>query len=286
MMNLGEAEGVRSEWVNQKRLADRWILAELNDTIDEVTRALEEYRMNEVAQTLYRFFWDNFCDWYIELTKAVVSSKEETAETRAARSRIVYILETSLRLLHPLMPYITEEIWQRLPHEGESIMVAAWPEADRSREDRQARDEMQTLISVITKVRNIRSEMNIPPQSRLRLHLGTTDEGARRLINENADQIKRLARVEEITILDALPEMKSAARDIAAGHRDRRAARRLDRFRERARANYQRDRAQRERGARPRVAARQPFFCRPGPAGSRGADPRSATRNSRARSKS
>jgi valyl-tRNA synthetase len=163
-------------------------LAELNETIDEVTRALEEYRLNEAAQTLYKFFWDNFCDWYIELTKSVVSSREDTAEVRAARSRIVYILETSLRLLHPLMPYITEEIWQRLPHRGESIMVAPWPEASASREDRKAREQMQVLIAVITK-----------------------------LINKNAGQIKRLARVEEITISEALPEMKSAARDIVAG---------------------------------------------------------------------
>jgi valyl-tRNA synthetase len=231
MMNLAGAEDVRAEWVESDALADRWILAELNDTIGEVTRALDEYRLNEAAQTLYRFFWDNFCDWYIELTKSVVSSREDTAEIKAARSRIVYILETSLRLLHPLMPYITEEIWQRLPHEGESIMVAPWPESSDSREDRKARDQMQTLIAVITKVRNIRSEMNIPPQSRLRLHVGTADTGVRELINDNADQIRRLARVEEIIISEALPEMKSAARDIVAGHRDRRAARRLDRFR-------------------------------------------------------
>ncbi|HEY7911571.1 MAG TPA: valine--tRNA ligase [Blastocatellia bacterium] len=217
MMNLAGAEEVRSEWVESDALADRWILAELNETIDEVTRALEEYRLNEAAQTLYKFFWDNFCDWYIELTKSVVSSREDTAEVRAARSRIVYILETSLRLLHPLMPYITEEIWQRLPHRGESIMVAPWPEASASREDRKAREQMQVLIAVITKVRNIRSEMNIPPQSRLRLHVGTSDAGARELINKNAGQIKRLARVEEITISEALPEMKSAARDIVAG---------------------------------------------------------------------
>jgi valyl-tRNA synthetase len=115
------------------------------------------------------------------------------------------------------MPYITEEIWQRLPHRGESIMVAPWPEADASREDIKARERMQTLIAVITKVRNIRSEMNIPPQSRLRLHVGTADTGVRDLINDNADQIKRLARVEEIIISEAVPEMKSAARDIVAG---------------------------------------------------------------------
>ncbi|HKG21041.1 MAG TPA: valine--tRNA ligase, partial [Blastocatellia bacterium] len=124
LMNLGEdLSKTEVKWVPSDRLADRWILAELNATIDQVTRALEEYKLNEVAQTLYHFFWDDFCDWYIELSKSLVSSPEDTEETRAARSRIVFVLETSLRLLHPLMPYLTEEIWQRLPHDGESLMI-------------------------------------------------------------------------------------------------------------------------------------------------------------------
>lgn len=217
MMNLGDQSSVEARWVPSDALADRWILAELNSTIAQVTEALEEYRLNEVAQTLYHFFWDEFCDWYIEFTKTLLLSKEETEEVRAARNRIVYVLETSLRLLHPLMPFITEEIWQQLPHEGESIMVARWPGAEAGREDQRARAEMETLIAVITKVRNIRSEMNIPVQSRVNLHVGTTDERTRALISENADQIKRLARVEEIQVADTLPTLESTARDIVAG---------------------------------------------------------------------
>ncbi|HST23472.1 MAG TPA: class I tRNA ligase family protein, partial [Blastocatellia bacterium] len=204
-------------WVPSDALADRWILAELNSTIKQVTEALEEYRLNEVAQTLYHFFWNEFCDWYIEFTKTLLLSKEETNEVRAARNRIAYVLETSLRLLHPLMPFITEELWQQLPHEGESIMVARWPEAEAGREDSRARAEMETLIAVITKVRNIRSEMNIPVQSRVKLHIGTADEGHRALLSANTEQIKRLARVEEIQIADTLPPLESAARDIVTG---------------------------------------------------------------------
>jgi valyl-tRNA synthetase len=128
LMNVGDEDGVEARWVPSDSLADRWILAELNSTIDEVTSALDEYRINEAAQTMYHFFWDSFCDWYIELTKSSVASREVTDEVRAARCRIVYVLETSLRLLHPLMPHITEEIWQQLPHEGKSIMVTAWPQ--------------------------------------------------------------------------------------------------------------------------------------------------------------
>jgi valyl-tRNA synthetase len=217
MMNLGDASRVEARWVPSDSLADRWILAELNSTIEQVTRALEDYRLNEAAQTLYHFFWDEFCDWYIELTKSLLSSREESEAALAARNRIVYLLETSLRLLHPLMPFITEEIWQQLPHQGDSIMTAQWPKAEAGREDQQAREQMETLIALITKVRNIRSEMNIPVQTRIKLHLGTTDNGVRALVNENADQIKRLTKVDDIFITDSLIELESAARDVVAG---------------------------------------------------------------------
>ena len=217
LMNLGDAEDIEARWVPSDALADRWILAELNSTIEQVTSALDEYRLNEVAQTLYHFFWDSFCDWYIELIKSLVASREVTDEVRAARCRIVYVLETSLRLLHPLMPFLTEEIWQQLPHKGDSIMLVSWPEADPARDDPKAHEQMETLISLITKVRNIRSDMNIPIQTRLKLCIGTTDEGTRELVHENSGQIKRLARAEEITIYDTLPELESARRDIVAG---------------------------------------------------------------------
>ncbi len=217
LMNLGDGAQVEARWEPSDALADRWILAELNATIQQVTEALADYRLNEAAQTLYHFFWDEFCDWYIEFSKTQFAAKEESAEVRAARNRIVYVLETSLRLLHPLMPFITEELWQRLPHQGESIMVAAWPEADPSREDRQAREQMETLIALITKVRNIRSVMNIPVSAWLTVHIATTDERVKALVTANADQLKRLARVEAIHISDSLPALDDAARDIVAG---------------------------------------------------------------------
>jgi valyl-tRNA synthetase len=217
LMNLGDAAQVEARWEPSTALADRWILAELNSTIQQVTEALADYRLNEAAQTLYHFFWDEFCDWYIELSKTQFAAKEETAEVRAARNRIVYVLETSLRLLHPLMPFITEELWQRLPHEGESIMVARWPQADASREDAAAREQMETLIALITKVRNIRSVMNIPVSAWLKVHLATSDERIHALVAANADQFKRLARIEQINVAAALPPLETAARDIVAG---------------------------------------------------------------------
>jgi valyl-tRNA synthetase len=217
LMNLGDGAQVEARWEPSDALADRWILAELNATIQQVTEALADYRLNEAAQTLYHFFWDEFCDWYIEFSKTQFAAKEETAEVRAARNRIVYVLETSLRLLHPLMPFITEELWQRLPHQGESIMIAAWPEADPSREDRQAREQMETIIALITKVRNIRSVMNIPVSAWLTVHIATADERLNALVTANVEQFKRLARVEAIHISNSLPALDDAARDIVAG---------------------------------------------------------------------
>ena len=216
MMNLG-ASRAEAKWVPSDELADRWILAELNTAIEQTTRALDEYKLNEAAQTLYHFFWDEFCDWYIELSKSLVTASEETPEVLDARCRIVYVLETSLRLLHPLMPFITEEIWQRLPHSGESIMLQAWPTAEAGRVDEQASEQMGTLIALITKVRNIRSIFNIPSQSRVKLHLGTADQSTQSLIANNADRIKRLGRVEEIIVSDTRPELESAASDIVNG---------------------------------------------------------------------
>lgn len=215
MMNLGEE--VKAEWVPSDALADRWILSELNTAVKEVSAALEEYRFHEASQTLYHFFWDDFCDWYIEMSKPLVTSREDTAEVRAARSRIAFVLETSLRLLHPLMPFLTEELWQRLPHQGETISLAPFPIYDPDREDSEACTRMETLIALITKVRNIRSEMNIPASSRPTLYLATKDPVASAVIEENLDHIKRLARVETITLSEHLPVMQPAAGDVVAG---------------------------------------------------------------------
>jgi valyl-tRNA synthetase len=214
MMNLGESENIEAQWMASDTLADRWIADRLNETIKEVTAALDDYRMNDAAQTLYRFFWDNFCDWYIELSKSLVTSQDDTEEVRAARSRIVYVLEKSLRLLHPLMPFITEDIWQRLPHDGESISIASFPTAETAHEDAEARQQMNLLIETITKVRNIRSEVNVAASAKVNVFLATTDEAAKQLIADNAENIKRLARIEELTISDSLPEMKNSARGI------------------------------------------------------------------------
>ena len=217
LMNLEKSpEPVRAEWAPSDSLADRWIFSGLQAAIEQVTLALNEYRFHEVAQTLYQFFWDDFCDWYIELSKPLVVSGDDTPEVRAARGRIAYVLETSLRLLHPLMPFITEELWQRLPHSGDSISLAAFPISDESRRDADAIERMGALIALITRVRNIRAEMNIPVSATLTLHIATTDVRARAVVESNLEHVKRLARVSTITIGEALPEVGKASRDVVA----------------------------------------------------------------------
>ena len=217
LMNVEKSSGIEAKWVPSDALADRWILSELDLTIRQVNEALEDYRINDVGQTLYHFFWDDFCDWYIELSKALVASSEDTQEARNARGRILYVLESSLRLLHPLMPFITEDIWQRLPHSGESIMIAPFPQAREGADDEEARAEMATLINVITRIRNIRSEFNVPNSSRIAVHLSSDDAGARALIQSNLDYIERLARVHVVSSGESIPQLDNAARDIVSG---------------------------------------------------------------------
>src|SRR5213079_2951624 len=133
------------------------------------------------VQTLYHFFWDDFCDWYIELSKATVTADNDSPERSTARARMISILEQALRLLHPFMPYLTEELWQKLPinHAQQlhaayagaepSIMLSSFPVADASLSDERAESEMQAVIDLISHVRNIRSEMNIKPSDRIEL---------------------------------------------------------------------------------------------------------------------
>jgi len=189
-------------------LHDRWILSRLNGTARDVNRQLEQYDFHGVVQTLYHFFWDDFCDWYIELSKATVTAEADVSDRRTARARLISVLEQSLRLLHPFMPYLTEELWQRLPvqhspllHPSYSgaeptIMLASYPQCDETAVDERAEAEMQAVIDLISRVRNIRSEMNIKPGQQIDLLIETKDGSL--LAIEVKNQVKRLTRSTEI----------------------------------------------------------------------------------------
>jgi valyl-tRNA synthetase len=210
-------------------LHDRWMISRLNKTALELNLALADYEFHQAVQLLYHFFWDDFCDWYIELTKAEVISEDAGKRRTEARSRLLAILDQALRLLHPFMPYITEELWQRLPGAGEkllhhayagaspSIMLAAYPEGSHSLIDEQVESEMAATIDLISRVRNIRSEMNIKPGERVRLLVGAPDEKLRQVFAAAKDQIARIARASEVVVTEQLEAPKASARAVLTG---------------------------------------------------------------------
>jgi valyl-tRNA synthetase len=144
-------------------LAARWITSRLASTVAEVRAALDSYRFNDAANALYQFVWSELCDWYLEIAKLALYQTGDPARRRATQHTLVTTLETTLRLLHPFMPFITEEIWQRLPHDGDSIMIAPYPKAARRRVDAAAERDMAVLMGAVAAIRTIRGEMRVPP---------------------------------------------------------------------------------------------------------------------------
>lgn len=214
---LDEQGGEPLDWETElapPELADLWILSRFNRVALEVHNALAEFRFHEAAATLYHFFWDDFCDWYIELSKPFVTAKEPTPQATAAKRRIIYVLERSLRLLHPIMPFITEELWQRLPHKGETICLADFISHNSAQLDGRAEREMALVIETITKLRNIRSTFNIAPSIPLKAQIAPADDATRDVMTRMEDHIKRLARIEELQLVDKLEPQKGSARAV------------------------------------------------------------------------
>src|ERR1051326_6446369 len=208
-------------------LHDRWILSRLNKTARDVNHQLESYEFHGVVQTLYHFFWDDFCDWYIELSKAIVTAEADSPERSIARARLISILEQALRLLHPFMPYLTEELWQKLPikhlaylHEAyvgtePTIMLASFPQVNTTLIDEQAESEMQAVIDLISRVRNIRAEMNIKPSDRIQLMIAAKAD-LRPVFTASSDQIARLTRAADVSF-NGSAAPKAAARAVLSG---------------------------------------------------------------------
>ncbi|MGQ0543503.1 MAG: class I tRNA ligase family protein, partial [Blastocatellia bacterium] len=217
-------------------LTDRWIISRLNRTALEVNKSLAKYEFHTAVSLLYHFFWDDFCDWYIELvkdeivgTQASLPASTDGLEARvSARSLILSIIEQSLRLLHPFMPYLTEELWQKLPgvsnglhnpaysKAGQTIMLTDYPKGDDAMIDERAENEMQSVIELITKVRNIRAEMNIKASDRVAIHVAANVE-MQSILNANEAQIKKLARADNIVLADSLNVPKASAKAVLTG---------------------------------------------------------------------
>jgi len=189
-------------------LADRWIISELQRTEETLTRHLDEYRFDLAAQSLYDFVWNQYCDWYLELSKPVLWDEAASQEAkRGTRRTLVRVLETILRLSHPIMPFISEEIWHQIKGlagiEGETLMLQAFPVANRERIDTQAESDIEWLKGVITAVRNIRGEMKISPSTDLDLLFANGSDEDKRRLDANATFLKKLAKLQSITWLNA-----------------------------------------------------------------------------------
>ena len=196
LMNVPEnlAAGLPAE--EKLEIADKWVLSKLNTLISEVTENLERYELGIAVQKVYDFLWDTYCDWYIELTKARLYGENPESKETAIRV-LVYVLDQTLRLLHPFMPFITEEIWQSIPHEGEALIVAAWPGAREALSFLEEEAHMESVMQAIRAVRNRRAEMNVPPSKKATLYVVTQKQTA---FQEGVPFILRLAYADEVLV--------------------------------------------------------------------------------------
>lgn len=221
LMNIEEGFAPNPEPVSKdSSLADKWILSRLQSVTAEVGEALAEYRFNDAASSLYQFIWHEYCDWYLELSKPALSLGKDTPARKACQTALATTLETVLRLLHPIMPFITEEIWQRLPEavrgqetmaRGASIMVSAFPTADARLMNLETERDMQTVMDVISAIRNIRGEMNIPPGLQITAIVKSDDAELAAHLETNAGYVLALARLKELRVAENEPKPKAAA---------------------------------------------------------------------------
>ena len=185
----------------QLDLEDKWILSKYNTLVKEVTENIDKYELGIAADKLYSFIWDNFCDWYIELCKTRLTGEDKEASLRAQKV-LGHVLSGTMQLLHPFMPFITEEIWQALPHEGPSIMVSSWPKADDRLSFPAEEAEMEEIMAAIRAIRNRRSEMNVPPSKKAALIIVTQKPD---LFADAEPFMKRLAWASQVTVQSEAP---------------------------------------------------------------------------------
>ena len=200
-MNLGEDAKNELPDLSKLEIADKWVLSKLNNLIAEVTENMDKYELGVAVQKIYDFIWDTYCDWYIELTKARLYA-DDADRKATAMGVLVYVLDQILRLLHPFMPFITEQIWQSLPHEGEALIVAAWPEYKAELNFKAEQDQMEAVMDAIRAIRNRRTEMNVPPSKKAALFVLTAKP---RIFAEGEGFLQRLAYADEVKLLDAEP---------------------------------------------------------------------------------
>ena len=201
LLSLGDAP-VRplAEVESDLALEDRWMLSRVRSAAENATRGLERYRLHDVAESLYHFFWGEVCDWYLELVKARLTENADAASREAARSTLVTVLDHSYRLLHPIVPFVTAELWSRLPWpEGderpEDLIVAPWPDGSDGRRDEQAEQDFEALKELVVEVRRLRKEYGVPEAERIQIHLTGGDSGLLGTVRSQSAALERLARI-------------------------------------------------------------------------------------------
>ena len=219
LMNTeGQDNGLTNSDV-ELSLADRWIISRLQQTEAQVAKAIDEYRFDHASQALYEFVWNEYCDWYLELSKPILNADDASdAAKRGTRRTLLRVLETILRMAHPMMPYITEEIWQTVApmvrddiKDGATIMREAYPQSEGDKIDEQAVNDIEWLKGVIVGVRNIRGEMNISPAKQVPVLLNNGGDEDKRRYEQNAQFLKSLAKLESITWLNAGDDVPMSA---------------------------------------------------------------------------
>ncbi|MCT0012093.1 valine--tRNA ligase [Weissella cibaria] len=197
-------------------LADKWILSRLNETIASVTKNFDKFEFGEAGRSLYNFIWNDFADWYIEMTKETLNGNDEAAK-KNVQAVLAYVLDNTLRLLHPIMPFVTEAIWLEMPHDGESIVVAAYPEEKAELDNPTAEADFQSLTDLIKAVRTIRTEANAPMSTEIDVLIKTSDENLARIFVENSDYINRFVKPKSLEISADVSAPKLAMTQIISG---------------------------------------------------------------------
>ena len=216
LMNVGDLTADQVDITGEKTLADKWILTRLNQTIGKVTELFEKFEFGEAGRLLYRFIWDDFCDWYIEMSKETLAGDDEAAKL-TTRSILVYVLDNTLRLLHPIMPFVTEEIWQSVPHVGESLVVATYPTVHPEQMDEKAAEEMEFLMDFIRSVRTVRNEMNTPLSKPINIIAKVSDAAHYVILKENESYIARFSNPEEFVYGEDVEAPSDAVTSVITG---------------------------------------------------------------------
>lgn len=191
LMNIDEDMSYDDVKLENLNLPDQWILNRLNEVITSVDENMDKFEFGNVGSELYNFIWDEFCSWYIELAKETLNGDDETAK-KATQSTLVYVLNSIVRLLHPFMPFVTEEIYQAIPHKSESIVIASWPQANPAFDNDAIDDQFAYLIDIVKAIREIRHQYVIKGSVEVEYTMSVSDEKVEKLVDAMSPFIKKL----------------------------------------------------------------------------------------------